>query len=40
MMFSSWQGACAGQGATCHLVVNSDLWSSAEWTRIGDCIPK
>jgi hypothetical protein len=40
LMFSSWQGACAGQGATCNLVINSNLSSSAKWTRISGCVPK
>ena len=40
LQFSGWQGACAGQGATCNLVINSDLSSSAHWTRITGCVPK
>ncbi len=40
LMFSAWQGACAGQGATCSVVVNSALSSSASWTRISGCVPK
>ena len=40
LAFSSWQGACAGQGATCTLVINSALSSRAVWTRIGGCVPR
>lgn len=38
--FAGWQGACAGQGATCSLTINSNLSTSAIWTRIGGCIPR
>jgi hypothetical protein len=40
LMFSSWLGACAGQGATCSLVINSNLSASARWTRISNCVPR
>jgi hypothetical protein len=41
LQFAGWQGACAGQGTTCTVVINSDLSVSEHfWTRIGGCIPK
>ena len=41
LAFTSWTGACAGQGATCTVVINSDLSTSAQFrTRISGCIPK
>ena len=41
LQFAGWQGACAGQGTTCTVVINSDLSVSENfWTRIGGCIPK
>lgn len=41
LQFAGWQGACAGQGTTCTVVINSDLSVSERfWTRIGGCIPK
>lgn len=29
--FSKWTGACAGQGRTCTLTMNSDLLTDAQW---------
>jgi hypothetical protein len=41
LQFAGWQGACAGQGTTCTVVINSDLSVSEHfWTRISGCIPK
>jgi hypothetical protein len=40
LQFSSWVGACAGQGATCSLTINSNLSTSAHWTRINGCTPR
>ena len=41
LQFAGWNGACAGQGTTCTVVINSDLSVSEHfWTRIGGCIPK
>jgi hypothetical protein len=40
LQFSGWQGACAGQGATCNLTISSNLSTRANWTRIGGCIPR
>jgi hypothetical protein len=38
--FSQWNGACAGQGATCSLVINSDLSTSARYKfGIPGCVP-
>lgn len=39
--FSGWSGACAGQGATCTVTINSDLSAIAVFNkRIPGCIPK
>ncbi|HET9625228.1 MAG TPA: hypothetical protein VFP84_27865 [Kofleriaceae bacterium] len=38
--FSSWTGACAGQGALCNLVINSDLSTFANLKSIPGCRPK
>jgi len=40
LQFTGWQGACAGQGSTCSLVANSDLSTTATWSRIIGCIPR
>ena len=40
LRFSSWVGACAGQGSTCSLTINSNLSTSAHWTRINGCTPR
>jgi hypothetical protein len=41
LAFSGWSGACAGQGATCTVVINSDLTTGAEFgTVIRGCVPK
>lgn len=41
LQFAGWKGACAGQGTTCTVVINSDLSVSENfWTRIGGCVPK
>jgi hypothetical protein len=39
--FSGWSGACAGQGTTCTVTLNSDLSTFASFdTTIRGCIPK
>jgi hypothetical protein len=40
--FTGWRGACAGQGATCSLVINSALSTSTIWKfgGIPGCVPK
>lgn len=40
MRFSSWSGACAGQGNPCTLVINSNLSTTALYSNIPGCIPK
>jgi hypothetical protein len=37
--FARWIGACAGQGSTCSITINSNLSTHAEWDRILGCIP-
>lgn len=40
-LFSHWDGACAGQSATCNLVINSNLSTSAIFQfGIPGCTPK
>ena len=36
--FVRWDGACAGQGATCSLVINSSISTSAVFGPIAGCI--
>lgn len=39
--FTQWDGACAGQGSTCSLVINSNLSTSARYKfGIPGCIPQ
>lgn len=38
--FSSWNGACAGQGTTCTVVINSDLTTGPNYTFIRGCQPQ
>lgn len=39
--FSGWTGACAGQGATCNLVINSDLSTSPGYRfKVSGCVPQ
>jgi hypothetical protein len=41
LQFAGWMGACAGQGSTCTVVINSDLTATENgWTRILGCTPK
>ena len=40
LQFASWAGACAGQGATCNLVINGDLLVTSKWSRIQGCTPQ
>jgi hypothetical protein len=41
LRFSGWQGACAGQGSTCTVVINSNISvSQSRWTKISGCVPK
>ncbi len=39
LIFRGWLGACAGQPATCSLVLDSDLTTEAQWAPIRGCIP-
>ena len=39
--FSSWSGACSGQGANCNLTINSNISTSARYKfGIPGCIPQ
>jgi hypothetical protein len=38
--FLRWDGACAGQGHQCSLVINSDLSTTSVFGPIRGCIPK
>ena len=39
--FSEWIGACAGQGATCTLVMNSDLSTRPAYRfKVSNCTPR
>jgi len=39
--FSGWTGACAGQGATCNLVINSNLSTSPAYKlKVSGCVPQ
>jgi hypothetical protein len=38
--FAGWTGACAGQGATCTVVLNGDLVTEAVWAIIRHCSPR
>jgi hypothetical protein len=41
LQFAGWTGACAGQGSTCTVTINSDITVDENfWTRIGGCIPR
>ncbi len=40
LRFSSWDGACAGQGNPCTLVINSDLSTTALYSIIHGCVPQ
>jgi hypothetical protein len=40
LRFSGWSGACATQGQTCTLVINSDLSTTALYSRIFGCTPQ
>ena len=41
LALTRWGGACAGQGATCTVVLNSDLSTDAEFeTFIRGCVPE
>jgi hypothetical protein len=39
-LFHGWSGACAGQGATCTLVINSNLTTRAIWVPLLGCKPR
>jgi len=39
-IFNHWDGACAGQGATCSVVINSDISTNAFFGPLSGCIPK
>jgi hypothetical protein len=38
--FTNWLGACSGQSATCNLVINSDLSTTAVYGPLSGCIPQ
>jgi hypothetical protein len=41
LQFAGWTGACAGQGSTCTVTINSDITVGEHfWTRILGCVPK
>lgn len=41
LRFNGWTGACAGQGSTCTVTINSDITVDENfWTRISGCIPR
>jgi hypothetical protein len=41
LQFAGWTGACAGQGSTCTVTINSDITVGEHfWTRISGCIPR
>jgi hypothetical protein len=41
LQFAGWTGACAGQGSTCTVTINSDLTVGENfWTHISGCIPR
>jgi hypothetical protein len=40
LMWIGWNGACAGQGSTCVLTINSNLSTSSRWGRISNCRPQ
>lgn len=41
LQFAGWNGACAGQGTTCTVVINSDISVGQNfWTRISGCVPR
>ena len=39
LMWIGWNGACAGQGSTCVLTINSNISTSSRWGRISNCKP-
>lgn len=39
LMWVGWNDACAGQGSTCTLTLNSNLGTSTRWGRIAGCKP-
>lgn len=39
LRFTGWDGACAGQGSSCTLTINSDIWTDAIWSPISGCQP-
>jgi hypothetical protein len=39
-IFNHWDGACAGQGSTCTVVINSDISTNAFFGPLSGCIPK
>jgi len=38
--FVDWDCACVGQGALCHLVINSNLSTTPVYGPISGCVPK
>lgn len=41
LQFAGWDGACAGQGSTCTVVINSDISTSQNpWVSIPGCVPR
>jgi len=39
-IFNHWDGACAGQGNTCSVVINSDISTTAFFGPLSGCVPK
>ncbi|HEY0481717.1 MAG TPA: hypothetical protein VGD37_29570 [Kofleriaceae bacterium] len=35
--FTGWSGACAGQGASCNLVLGTNMSTTSRWGRITNC---
>jgi hypothetical protein len=41
LQFAGWTGACAGQGSTCTVTINSNITvGESFWTHIAGCVPR
>jgi len=40
LMFSSWLGACAGQGPSCSVVITSNITVTSLWSKRPNCKPQ
>ncbi len=40
LQFVGWGGACAGQGDTCTVVIQSNISAHSQWGRILGCVPR